>query len=226
MIKDLILGQFGTEFYGTLANDIEALGELAGTEDRAAMDGAQKCDTLSEDQHKALIVRLNADSVQIRYCAERSQAASTAADILLVSPDVQYRRGFKSGGATFKPVSQSRNDSLVICRLPGASARAAQIESIFVHTRAGANDEEALTDFSLSVRLFHELSDVEALSDPYRQYLLLDVRLYHNKLSDQQFILKASDIVSHCATCPYQSVEETHKYRVVLSLDRVCIFQS
>lgn len=217
-IKTLFQRYFGTEFYGTLLSDLEAL-DPSMDRDKAAMDSG-KCSTLSAQAHQQLTDRLNVDDSSTTYFTGRPQRTSAGtAEKSMLSPQVQYRRKFACKGATYTTVQQSQNDCMVIFH-PNLQeeACAGQIQDIFVHARRGA-DGSAIAEYFISVLAFRRLGEEEAKRvDPYRRYPLLNVQLYRDEFIPVPFLIKASDVISHCATCPYKSLPE---YKVVLSLNRV-----
>lgn len=214
-IKGFIRTSFGSDFYGTLLNDIEALDTSIKTEE--TLD-EKRCHPMTAEVAQLLVKRLNADSTPVTYCTQGAKGSGA----IRLPPDIQDCHKFKSQGAIFTPVQQSRNDALIHYRTsPNDVAHAAgEIQDIFLHTRLGTSGT-LITEHFLSVRPFQPLPSQYWRRDPYRRYPDLDVQLYYDNL-EPLVVIKASDIVSHVATCPFKSPDAT-SYRIVLSLNRVSI---
>jgi hypothetical protein len=171
-INDAIQQYFGSDFHGTLLNDLEALGSSDIDQGRAVMDEKKKCSTLLDDVYADLATRLNLDSAPLRYCTDDSRVVE---NVSVISPEVQHHRKFKLQGAVFTTAQQSKNDSLILYRSdPDGATRPGQIQDIFVHSRAGPNGD-TITEYFLSVQPYRQLTIEEAKSDPYLDYPLLDV---------------------------------------------------
>jgi hypothetical protein len=220
-IKNIIYQYFGADFHGTLLSDLEALGSFEPDQDRAFMDDNKKCSTLPQDIYANLATRLNLDSAPLKYCIDDVRMTE---HFSVISSEVQNHHKFKSQGAVFITAHQSKNDSLILYHPgPDIPACAGQIQDIFVHSRGGPNGN-TITEYFLVVQPYRQLNAQEAKLDPYRHYPLLDVQLYHDDLNNHTVVIKASNIVSHVATCPHRNGTASKRYRVVLLLNRVCAF--
>lgn len=215
-IKNMVLDSFGMDFYGTLLNDVEALSadKISGG---ALMDD-KSCEDMSSETAQLLVERLNIDSPSMVYSTPRHNVSGS----ISVPPEIQQCRNLKVQGAVFAPGSKSKSDSLVHFRtspLAGGQVHSAgEIQEIFVHRRLGRGSK-SITEHFMIIRPFRAIPEEDWRKDPYRRYPELDVQLYFNSL-DKPIVVKASDIVSHVATCPFKGANGT-EYRIILSLDRV-----
>ena len=64
---------------------------------------------------------------------------------------------------------------------------------------------------------------MQAAYDPYRRFPGLPCRLFSTQFMQGDRVIRAQNIVSHFAGCPYQSPEFSGKFLVVLSLNRVSV---
>lgn len=101
---------------------------------------------------------------------------------------------------TTKP--QSKKDAAVVFHLPGmGNFKAGLISKIFVHSCPDPTNGTTMFEPFLLVNSYKELTNAEVPFDPYWRFLMLEAHLVKNEV--EPFVIKASDIISHCATCAY-----------------------
>lgn len=208
--------QYPNELKGSTLNDVlSSEGYFEASEDLEWNPAVKEID-LSREVLNALKVKLNQDSTNITFVTDPSQPGS------LLVPTAQRLRNVKAKGVTFSPVKHSEGNSSVLFRTPGSDIIVAgQIQDIFLHATKSAADGTVNLQSFLVVKRFQPLTAEEERLDPYRAFPLLDVRLYHDVLLPETFVVTSSDIVSHFASCPFQLSGRRLQYRIVLSLDRV-----
>lgn len=211
---------FGSEFRGTLGNDLLALGAQGDVYQRPFWDTKKKSKDLSPATYNSLINCINRTSPQSFHSFLVQPPSPTA---IALEPAVQYYNKLSAMGVKFSTASRSKGDAQILFRSQGDlnTILAGQIQEIFVHKRLG-EDGTHINEYFLSVRKYKELSPAEAAFDPYRKYPLLDMRLCHDQLSSDITVISVDDVVSHFASCPFKMSENiTGDLRVILSLDRV-----
>ncbi|EGO25774.1 hypothetical protein SERLADRAFT_408035 [Serpula lacrymans var. lacrymans S7.9] len=182
--KTLFEKYFGSNFHGTLLNDLQTLSAAEildeGTYDSSALRPLSK-------EH---------ESATPQYCTEDDH---TTLGAIPISPMVQQRDRITFRGISFTTGKKSIGDSMILYKSDReAEAHAGKIDGIFVHSRAGTCKK--ITDYFMLVKPFRPLTPLEATFDIYRQYPLLGVRLYHDEFLTESVIIKGSDIVSHFAS--------------------------
>jgi hypothetical protein len=232
-LKNQLLAAFTSATgFGTLENDLLSLDDASVVDDAENTPPTARI-PLDPDVHLHLLARLSLDGVpseDIPHFGFEQKKVMVGGVIyrpsrerLLVTkrenkrnPDMLYRR---RRGVIQESVQDDRNnrvtlvsekDSLILFR-DMKEIKAGRIKQIFSQARAGG-----LESF-LVLEVFHRIPDCQ--HDPYRQFPLLDVYLCENDPKGMT-VVKTTDIVSHFASCPYGN--ETG-YRVVLSLNRVCL---
>lgn len=223
VIDEIKLGfeqQYPNEFRGSTLNDVLSCEGYFDTNEDPEWNPAIKEVDLSPEVLDALKAKLNQDTTNVTFVTDRSQPGS------LLEPTAQRLRYLKARGVTFSPAKQSEGNSSILFRpFRGDVIVAGQIQDIFLHaTKSGMDGIVKLESF-LVVKKFRPLSAEEEQLDPYRAFPLLDVRLYHDILLPEVFVITSSDIVSHFASCPFQFLGQCHQYRIVLSLDRVSLLE-
>lgn len=215
---------FGSEFRGTLMNDLLALGALETATETATWDPKRREESLSASDplYCLLLDRINQDATPLMFHSYDNFSPLGYA----LDPAIQSHDKLKAKGVIFATAKYSRANSLILFRSAvDRHARAGEVQQILVHAHPGPNGD-IRTEYFLAVKPFQELTQDEATFDPYRCFPLLDTKLYHDKLSSSTFVIKICDIISHFASCPYTSPILKGSFRVVLSLDRVCALLS
>lgn len=127
----------------------------------------------------------------------------------------QYNK-FTHRGAIFSPSSFSVRDSYVaIAKTTPLDWYAGTIKQIFTYP------EGQSSDVYFVIQKFGELSNEEALQDPYRRYPLVGGRLYHPELNDEIEIVPSHKITAHFAHTLYDRKEFGFLCFHALPLDKV-----
>lgn len=219
-IKPAFQEHFGTDFRGTLLNDLSALGAQEDVHQIPVWEASKTPTDLESGTYDELIKCINRRSLSHSFHSYLEVGSPSS---LALEPVVQHHHRLTAQGVDFSTFRRSRGNAQVSYRSPQNSDTivAGQIQDIFVHKRPGPNGDDLITEFFLVIRQYQELSSVEASFDPYRKYERLDVRLCHDKLSSTVVVISPHDIVSHFSSCEYETTDIDGKLRVVLSLDRV-----
>ena len=106
----------------------------------------------------------------------------------------QYNK-FTQRGAIFSPSSFSGRDSHVVISKSGCQWYAGRIKQIFTYP----SGLPSKLDTFFVIQKFEELSNQEALQDPYRNYPLVGGRLYHLGLEDKIEVVPSQEITAHFA---------------------------
>ena len=130
----------------------------------------------------------------------------------------QYNK-FTHRGAIFSPSSFSVRDSYVVITKKATPLDwyAGTIKQIFTYPSGQSSGVYFV------IQKFNELSDQEALQDPYRRYPLVGGRLYHPELNDQIEVVPSHKITAHFAHTPYDRKEFGFPCFHALPLDKVGI---
>lgn len=214
---------FGTEFRGTLRNDLLALGAQGETMQNAVWTSTAKTADLETDIYEKLIDTINSRSSQKFHSYRRDSPRPSIA----LEPLTQSCNKIIIHGVNFTPSTRSKGNSQILFKMsqdpktlvPGL------IQSIFLHKRPGPNGD-IITEHFLVVQRYQPLKNADVAFDPYRRYPLLDAHLCHDILCESVIVISLEDVVSHFASCLYESSHIEGKLRVVLSLDRVCSYLS
>lgn len=127
----------------------------------------------------------------------------------------QYNK-FTHRGAIFSPTSFSVRDSYVVIeRVTPWDWYAGTIKQIFTYPSGQSSDVYFV------IQKFDELSNQEALRDPYRRYPLVGGRLYHPELKDEIEVVPSHKITAHFAHTPYDTEEFGFPCFHALPLDKV-----
>lgn len=189
-------------------------------DDASTMDDRPKELTdLPWDDYNSLIDRLNRDRPS-SSAPFTSYGSDEDGRRIPVQPQALYCSYIVMRGIKFSTFRHSLGDSMVLIRTgTGVDNRPGRIRDIFVHAHPGPDGSHSEERY-LVIEVLKDLSPSEKALDPYRQYPFLDIRLYHDSLEPRTILVKASDIVSHFASCPLRNQDEP-KLRVVVSLARV-----
>lgn len=198
---------------GTLFNDLNVV-EVPTIVDVTA-DGPQEAGVLGDTTYQDLLALLRLESQQ--YCADDSSWPNSVP----ISREVQIFGKVRIKGVTYTTSQKAQCDSVILYHgaLEDSEKMAGQIEQICFHSRPGPNGD-LVQDYFLVVWPFRTLSPAEAKHDPYLKYPLLDVRLFHRELLTP-IVIKATDVISHGAICPYKDSVLGGNLQVILSLCRV-----
>ena len=128
----------------------------------------------------------------------------------------QYNK-FTQRGAIFSPSSFSVRDShVVICKSDWYAGR---IKQIFAYP-SGLPPK---LDAYFVIQRFKELSDQEALQDPYRAYPLVGGRLYHLDVEDNIEVVPSQEIAAHFAHTLHDEKDFGFPCFHALPLDKVTL---
>jgi len=127
----------------------------------------------------------------------------------------QYNK-FTYRGAIFSPSAFSVRDSYVVVeKAAPLDWYAGTIKQIFTYPSGKSSD------IYFVIQKFDELSNEEALQDPYRRYPLVGGRLYHPELNDEIEVVSSHKIRAHFAYTPYDRKEFGFSCFHALPLDKV-----
>jgi hypothetical protein len=218
-IKPAFQANFGTEFKGTLLNDLLVLGAQGEPVSLSLWDDNEKVADLPLPIYEQLIACINLRSPSPVFCSFNTQGSHTA-----LEPGVQYRNRMAARGVEFATFRTLKGNAQILYKSHNSShTLAGQIQDIFVHRRPGPNGR-SVSEVFFNVRHYEELSYDEARSDPYRKHPLLDVRLCHDKLSTEVTVVPLDGVVSHYASCSVNVAGIEGNVKVILSLDWVSGF--
>jgi hypothetical protein len=208
---------FGSALSGTVLADILSLGTTAdGTDVPILVD--EPTTSLPEETYHGLLLCLNRGHPFPCYVSYRTEPQPLT---FAVEPRALQEKMVKINGATFTCASKHTGNSLVLFKLADETfERAGQIQSIFAHRRQGL-EGKLITEFFYVIQQFKELTDEQRQHDPYRRFPLLCTRLCSREYLPSELVIKTHNIVSHFASCPYESRELPGGFHVVLSLNRV-----
>lgn len=231
----IIQNRFGrSDVQGTMMRDILS---LCPDTEGFTWDSRTKCRYLEQDLCRYLLLRINRDeSPSTKYSFS---FLPHGPEVHLLDRSVQDKNELVLKGVTYRKFRERREyrstdshdraksvdreaegkykqprgvgDSMILF-LQDNRIRPGRISDMFIHSRTA----DHVVEFFLVVDVFGELSDSDALGDPYRKHPLLEVKLYRADFVER-LVIKSSDIVSHFASCPYG---ERTDLQVVLSLDR------
>jgi hypothetical protein len=174
---------------------------------------------LPADTYDLIVARLRLDDGPQQFSSHQ-MASSTG---ISVNPRAQYHNQLEHNGVIYRVATcRSSADAAIIFNSPGIeSVQAGIISKIFIHSRPHPVDGTTMFEFFLVVNTYQELSIEEAPFDPYRRFPMLEAHLVKEAVVST--VIKVSDIISHCTTCPYSHANLNNgPYRVILSLNRVC----
>ncbi|KAG6370209.1 hypothetical protein JVT61DRAFT_12358 [Boletus reticuloceps] len=219
-LQSAVQRHFGRDFKGTFLSDILSFAyDDGGMRQAAQSQGVQDEPLvfLTDDEYQGLLDFLSSDPTAPPF---RSYQSPPAPDTYSLHPKGRYRKSFDRNGVTFSTVTAQAGNSYVLFHRKGQQGTtcSGQIQKIFVHTRRSLRGDAVTESFCVVGRL-KELSQSHESLDPYRHYEGLDARLCYDEF-DSLVIINASDIISHCATFPYEHQVELGKCRVILSLTR------
>jgi hypothetical protein len=132
---------------------------------------------------------------------------------------------FGRGRVTFSSFNHIQQDSYVAVgqKIPN-DWHAGRIREIFSYTHDGPTQEMAgYTETYFVVERFKELTDTDALHDPYRKQPFIAGRLFYDDAFDESLeLIPLGGILCHVAYTPVRIVSIKSPCIHVLPLDRVC----
>ena len=147
-----------------------------------------------------------------------TRQGSRSGDVQCTTTYVKARQYSKyiHRGAIYSPSSFSARDSyVVVAKATSLDWCAGTIKQIFTYPSGQSSD------IYFVLQKFGELSDQEALRDPYRRYPLVGGRLYHPELDDEIEVVPSHKITAHFAHTPYDRKEFGFPCFHALPLDKV-----
>ena len=219
----LFSAYFGLAFSGSQHSDITVLSHVThGNSYAPAMtEKPDQLAVLSTETYQDLISCLNEELSLPRYCSQLLPHP----DMWIVDPRVQDKQTVTVNGVTFACVSKHIGNSRILFAIVGNKLQhVGEIQRIFIHQRRaiGLNAEFVMETFFV-VRQFRALDDMQAAYDPYHRFPGLPCRLFSTQFMHGDRVIRAQNIVSHFAGCPYQRPELSGQFLVVLSLNRVSV---
>ena len=216
---------FGSVFSGPQHSDITMFshGSHGNGHAPAMTERPDQLAVLSTETYNKLISCLNENLSPHRYCSQ----ASPHPDMWIVDPRVQNKQTVTLNGVTFACVSKHLGNSHILFSIAGdKSQHAGEIQRIFIHQRRGIGpNTEFVTEIFFVIRQFQALEDTQATHDPYRRFSGLSCCLFSRQFVHGDVVIRAPNIISHFAGCPYQMPELPGQFLVVLSLNRVSFFR-
>ena len=214
---------FGSAFSGSQHSDITVLNNTThGNGYVPAMtEKPDQLAVLSIETYQDLISCLNKELSPPRYCSQLLPHR----DMWMVDPRVQDKKTVTVNGVTFACVSKHVGNSRILFSIVGDELQhAGEIQRIFIHQRRAIGlDTEFVMETFFVIRQFQALDDMQAAHDPYRRFPGLPCRLFSTQFMHGDRVIRAQNIVSHFAGCPYQMPELSGQFLVVLSLNRVSV---
>jgi hypothetical protein len=130
----------------------------------------------------------------------------------------QYNK-FTQRGAIFSPSSFSDRDSHMVISKGDCQWYAGKIKQIFTYPSGLASKLEAY----FVIQRFEELSNQEALQDPYRNYPLVGGRLYRLDLEAKIDVVPSQEITAHFAHTHHDEKDFGFPCFHALPLDKVTL---
>ena len=132
---------------------------------------------------------------------------------------------FSRYGLSFSTLKCVPKDSYVaIGRKVPDDWHAGHILSIFTYTHSGPTTELAgHTETYFVVQKYEELTQTDAMHDPYRKVPFIGGRLYYNWVKDPELVTQ-KEILCHLAFTPFEHPSIASLCVHTLPLDRVCWF--
>lgn len=132
----------------------------------------------------------------------------------------QYNK-FTQRGAIFSPSSFSVRDSHVVISKSDCQWYAGRIKQIFTYPSESVLPSKLEAYFV--IQRFEELSNQEALKDPYRNYTWVGGRLYHLNLKDKIEVVPSQEITAHFAYTLHDEKDFGFPCFHALPLDKVTL---
>ncbi len=208
---------FKTAEKGTLMSDLHAFGSSPELGLEEPSNAPKKLDRRTSELLEAYEKKIG------------SQAMGSHPEVTLVQTwqrgirlGVKHKK-FGRGGVTFSSFNHIRQDSYVAVRQSALSDwHAARIQEIFTYTHRGPTAEMiGRTETYFLVERFKELTETDALYDPYRKHQLVAGRLYYDAFEDNFELIPLKGILCHLACTPFENAPFESKCIHALPLDRV-----
>lgn len=128
-------------------------------------------------------------------------------------------------GVSFSTINRVPQDSYVaVGRKVPDDWHAGRILSIFTYTHKGPTPElVGHTETYFVVQKYEELTQMDAMHDPYRRLPFIGGRLYYDKVKDPELVTP-EEILCHFARTPFEHPDIASPCIHALPLDRVCCF--
>lgn len=199
---------FGPNEVGTLKSDMQALksSPLGQTVDENPPKGKKKkLDQLISKMLQA-------------YEERKGPVQSRQAVRLGVKHDK-----FTRYGASFSPFNCIQQDSYVaVGENVSEGWHAGRIHSIFTYTHEGPTPElVGHTETYFVVQKYEELTEMDAMLDPYRKHPSISGRLYYDRVKKDPELVTPGEILCHFAHTPFEHPHIVSPCIHALPLDRV-----
>lgn len=180
---------------------------------------------LATETYQALLSFLRRDNrlrEGVNFVAHDAWESST--DVIL-NHQAQHLGEVRIRGLSFKPRRDHAGDSQVLFISPHSQTEGAlslgQIEDIFVHRRASADQSTPRDQTFIALRRFAGLTEKDQKHDPFKPFRHLRMRLLYQKPISDIMIVPITDVVAHFASCPFADDILTRRCMVAVPLDRV-----
>lgn len=211
---------FGSNEKGTLMHDLYTPGDLP---------------KLTPEQHSRAKEMLDSRTTELLEAYEEQQAEAASRGTINHSQNTAktWKRGvrlgikrnsFGRGHITFSSFNHIRRDSYVAVgsKIPN-DWHAGRIMEIFSYTHSGPTPEMiGRTETYFVIEKFKELTEADAVHDPYRKQPSIGGRLYYDTFEDNLELISSQSICCHLALTPFRNAFIKSQCVHTLPLDRVC----
>lgn len=206
---------------GTLMSDLHALGVSPQPSPQQQLKASEKLDRhtgklLEEYEKKIARQAINIDPHLWETGATQTWQRG-------IRRGIKHTR-FGRGRVTFSSFNHIQLDSYVAVgqKIPD-DWHAGRIREIFSYTHSGPTKEMAgYTETYFVVERFKELTDTDALHDPYRKQPFIAGRLFYDSFDESLELIPLGGILCHVAYTPIKMVSIKSPCIHALPLDRVC----
>ena len=221
---------FGPNVTGTLISDMHTLGSSPKTEDQDHSKTAERLDRHISELLDAYEERKALQEIGISGGHESGGGIDMQPESTRTA--LSWKRGIRLGvkhdqfgrwGATFSSFHRTKWDSYVaVGRKVPDDWHAGRIVSIFTYTHEGPMPKlKGHAETYFVVQKFKELTETDAIHDPYRRHPVAG-RLFYDMVEKDPELMPVNEILCHIAYTPLQSPQITLPCIHVLPLDRVC----
>jgi hypothetical protein len=220
---------FGSNEKGTLMSDLHAFGSspnpaLASEQKLTRQERlGHRTSELLEAYEEQQALRASPGTIYGHRQVHHSEAAGAKSCRRGIRLGVKHN-SFGRGCITFSSFNHIRRNSYIaVGRNIPDGWYAGRIQEIFTYTHRGPIPEmvhHTVTYFV--VEKFKELTEADALHDPYRKQPFIAGRLYYEAFEDDLELIPLQDICCHLALTPFRSTFIEHGCIHALPLDRVC----